>query len=630
MVSEAYEAGLRTALDDENYEKLMALRNPKLHEFIADAIELCTPDSVFVCTDSEDDVAYVRRRTVEIGDETPLAIEGHTIHFDGFRDQGRDKAITKYLVPPGVDLGANLNSMGRNEGLAEVRGYLKGSMVGREAIVRFFCLGPIDSAFSISGVQVTDSAYVAHSEDLLYRTGYAEFKRLQDSGDFFRVLHSAGELKDSVSANVDKRRVYVDVEDDCVYSVNTQYGGNTIGFKKLALRLAIRKADREGWLAEHMFAMGAHGPGGRVTYFTGAFPSACGKTSTAMLPGETIIGDDIAYLRAIDGQARVVNVEYGIFGIIRDVNPEDDPVINEILTNPGEVIFSNVLVKDGRPYWLGMGCELPSEGTNYSGQWRAGNTDDAGKAISPAHGNARYTVSLKNLSNLDSRVDDPAGVPAQGIMYGGRDSDTWVPVQQSLDWAHGVITMGASLESETTAAALGQEGVRTHQPMSNLDFVSVPLGRYVQNHLDFGAGLEKPPLIFAVNYFLKNEQGEYLNGMADKGVWMKWMELRVHGDVDAIRTPTGSVPIYADLARLFREVLRAEYTQEQYNEQFVLRIPENLAKLERIEAIYRRDVPDTPEVFFETLGAQRARLVDAQKRYGDYVAPSQFHEESVS
>jgi len=629
-VSEAYEAGLRTALDDENFAKLTALRNPKLHQFIADAIERCTPDSVFVCTDSEDDVAYVRRRAVEIGDETPLAIEGHTIHFDGFRDQARDKANTKYLVPPGVDLGANLNSIGRNEGLAEVRGYLKGSMVGREAIVRFFCLGPTDSAFSISGVQVTDSAYVAHSEDLLYRTGYGEFKRLQDSGDFFRVLHSAGELKDSVSANVDKRRVYVDIEDDCVYSVNTQYGGNTIGFKKLALRLAIRKADRDGWLAEHMFVMGAHGPGGRVTYFTGAFPSACGKTSTAMLPGETIIGDDIAYLRAIDGQARVVNVEYGIFGIIRDVNPEDDPVINEILTNPGEVIFSNVLVKDGRPYWLGMGCELPGEGTNYSGQWRAGNTDDAGKAISPAHGNARYTVSLKNLSNLDSRVDDPAGVPAQGIVYGGRDSDTWVPVQQSLDWAHGVITMGASLESETTAAALGQEGVRTHQPMSNLDFVSVPLGRYVQNHLDFGARLEKPPLIFAVNYFLKNQHGEYFNGMADKGVWMKWMELRVHGDVDAIRTPTGSVPMYADLARLFREVLSAEYTQEQYNEQFVLRIPENLAKLERIETIYRTDVPDTPEVFFETLGAQRAGLADAQKRYGDYAAPSQFHEESVS
>ena len=623
-MSEAYQAVLRAGLSEENHQKLMALRNPKLHQFIADAIDLCTPGSVFVCTDSEEDIEYIRKKAIETGEETPLAIEGHTIHFDGYNDQARDKKNTKYLVPPGVDLGANLNSTGKEDGIAEVRGYLKGSMVGREAFVRFFCLGPVDSEFSISGVQVTDSAYVAHSEDLLYRTGYDEFKRLGDSGDFFRVLHSAGELKDSVSVNVDKRRVYVDIEDDIVYSVNTQYGGNTIGFKKLALRLAIRKADREGWLAEHMFVMGVHGPGGRVTYFTGAFPSACGKTSTAMLPGETIIGDDIAYIRAIDGQARVVNVEYGIFGIIRDVNPEDDPVINELLTTPGEVIFSNVLVKDGRPYWLGMGHELPGEGVNYSGQWRTGKKDAGGNEISPAHGNARYTVSLENLANLDPRVDDPAGAPVHGIMYGGRDSDTWAPVQQALDWAHGVITMGASLESETTAAALGQEGVRTHQPMSNLDFVSIPLGRYVQNHLAFAKHLKQPPLIFAVNYFLKDENGEYLNGMADKAVWAKWMELRLHGDVEAIRTPTGHIPRYEDLKALFCDVLSADYTEQQYTEQFMTRIPENLAKLERIETIYRTDVPDTPDVFFDTLAAQRTRLLEARNKYGDYVPPSQF------
>ena len=623
-MSETYETVLRKTLGEEDFKQLMALRNPKLHRFIADTIELCAPKSVFVCTDSEKDTAYIRRRAVDTGEETPLAIDGHTIHFDGFRDQGRDKENTKYLVPPGMDLGAHLNSTSKEEGVAEVRGLLKGSMAGREAYVRFFCLGPVDSAFSISGVQVTDSAYVAHSEDLLYRTGYEEFNRLGDSADFFRVLHSAGELEGSVSANVDKRRMYIDIEDDLVYSVNTQYGGNTIGFKKLALRLAIRKADSEGWLAEHMFLMGVHGPGERVTYFSGAFPSACGKTSTSMLPGETILGDDIAYLRAIGGEAKAVNVEYGIFGIIRDVNLEDDPLIHEILTTPGEVIFSNVLVKDGRPYWLGMGCGLPSEGINYAGQWRAGDKDDNGKEISPAHKNARYTISLKNLANLDPRVDDQAGVPVRGIVYGGRDSDTWVPIQQSLDWAHGVIAMGASLESETTAAALGQEGVRKHQPMSNLDFVSVPLGRYVQNHLDFVAGMEQPPLIFAVNYFLKGQDGEYLNGMGDKGVWMKWAELRVHGEVGAIPTPTGLVPLYEDLKRLFREVLDADYAEEQYNEQFKIRVPENLAKLDRIEGIYRSDVPDTPAVFFTCLGEQRARLREAQEKYGDYVLPSQF------
>lgn len=628
-MSEAYEAILEANLSPRDYQRLMDLRNPKLHRFVADAIELCTPTSVFVCADSEEDVEYVRRKAIETGEETRLAMEGHTVHFDGYNDQARDKENTRYLIPPGVSLGTNLNSIEKERGLAEVRSYLKGSMSGREMFVRFFCLGPTNSAFSIPGVQLTDSSYVAHSEDLLYRLGYDQFMSLGDSGVFCRVLHSAGELAGSVSANVDKRRIYIDIEDDVVYSVNTQYAGNTVGFKKLALRLAIRKADREGWLAEHMLIVGVHGPGGRVTYFTGAFPSFCGKTSTAMLPGETIVGDDIAYIRAIGGEARAVNVEAGIFGIIRDVNPEDDPLTYQVLSRPGEVIFSNVLVEEGQPYWLGMGQEFPSEGVNYSGRWRTGKKDDEGKKITPSHRNARYTISLKQLANLDDRADDPAGVPVRGIIYGGRDSDTWVPVQQSFDWAHGVVTIGASLESETTAATLGEEGVRKFQPMSNLDFVSIPLGRYIQNHLDFGSSLEQPPCIFGANYFLKNREGEYLNGMADKRVWVKWMELRVHEEVSTIKTPTGYVPRYADLERLFGEILGAEYTEEQYIEQFTIRVPESLAKIERLQSIYRTQVPDTPEVVLGILATQRDRLLESQREYGDYVSPFLFEVQSI-
>jgi len=615
------EKRLKDRLDDENYRKLMYLKNEKLCEFVADVVDLCQPDSVFVCTDSEEDIAYIRRRVVENGEETPLAIEGHTVHFDGYHDQGRDKANTKYLVEPGVDLGTSLNAIDKAEGVAEVRRYLAGSMVGGQGYVRFFCLVPTNSPFSFSGVQLTDSAYVAHSEDLLYRPGYEQFARLKGSGEFFRVVHSAGETKDNVSVRIDKRRVYIDLDDEIVYSVNTQYGGNTIGFKKLALRLAICRADREGWLAEHMFLLGGHGPGGRVTYFAGAFPSACGKTSTAMLPGETIMGDDIAYLRVLDGEVRAVNVERGIFGIIRDVNSEDDPVIYDVLTRSGEVIFSNVLVKDSRPYWLGMGCDIPAEGTNHSGPWHPGKRDADGKEITPSHMNARYTVALASLSNLDRRVDDTRGVAVSGIIYGGRDSDTSVPVQQSFDWVHGLITMGASLESETTSATLGQEGVRAFNPMSNLDFVSLPLGRYVQNHLNFVGGVARPPVIFAVNYFLKNDAGEYLNGMADKGVWLKWMERRVHGEVDALEGPTGHLPNYDDLARLFRELLDRDYSEQQYTEQFTIRVPENLKKIERIEEIYRTKVSDTPQILFDVLAEQKERLTQASAKHGDRVLP---------
>ena len=619
---------LREKLSREHFERLIALENPKMHEFVADAIELTGAASVFVCTDSEEDRAYIREKAVKDGEETPLDIPGHTCHFDGYNDQARDKAQTKYLLPPGSDLGASLNSIDKQPGVEEVRSFLKDSMAGREMLVLFFCLGPLDSDFSIPCVQITDSPYVAHSEIILYRPGYEQFGKIGSSGDFFRFLHSEGELapainkRGPVSKNIDKRRIYIDLEEDLVYSVNTQYGGNTIGLKKLALRLAIQKASRQGWLAEHMFVLGAHGPGGRVTYFAGAFPSACGKTSTSMLPGQTVVGDDIAYFRKIDGQIRSVNVEKGIFGIIRDVNSQDDPIIYQALMSPCEVIFSNVLIDNNhKPNWLGMGSELPEEGTNHSGKWQKGKTDDKGNEITASHKNARYCLNIPDLDNCDPLLDDPQGVPVGGIIYGGRDSDTWVPVEQAFSWAQGIIVKGAALESETTAATLGKEGVRTFNLMSNLDFLSIPLGRYIRNNLDFAGDIENPPLIFSVNYFLKDEDDKYLNGMADKLVWILWAELRVHGDVDGIETPTGLIPKYEDLARLFKDNLSTEYTRDDYVRQFTIRIPENLAKLDRVEKFYGENVSDAPAIVFDTFAEVRKRLKAAADKHGDYISP---------
>jgi phosphoenolpyruvate carboxykinase (GTP) len=613
---------LKQRIDKENYGKLMTLNNPKLHEFISDAIELTNPDSFFIYDGSEAGADYIRKLAIELGEESPLSIKGHTYHFDGYFDLARDKGQTKYLLPPGSELGESLNSIDKAGGVEEVRGFLKDSMSGRQMLICFFCLGPTDSEFSIPCVQITDSPYVAHSEILLYRAGYEQFRKIGDSPEFFRFIHSEGELKDAVSRNIDKRRVYIDLEGDMVYSVNTQYGGNTLGLKKLALRLAIQKASREGWLAEHMFLMGAHGPGGRVTYFAGAFPSACGKTSTSMLPGQSIVGDDIAYFRKKDGVIYCVNVEKGIFGIIQDVNSQDDPIIHEALTNPCEVIFSNVLIDENqKPHWLGMGSELPAEGVNHSGKWYTGKTDDKGNKITASHKNARYTLSITDLANQDPMLDDPNGVAVGGIIYGGRDSDTCVPVEQAYSWAEGIILKGASLESETTAATLGQEGVRTFNLMSNLDFLSIPLGKYIQNNLDFAEGVDNPPLIFSVNYFLKGKDGKYLNGMGDKKVWILWAELRVNGDVDAIETPTGMIPIYKDLAKLFKEQLGAEYSQADYVEQFSIRIPKSQAKLDRIEKVYREKVADTPQILYDTFAQVRGRLKALQDKHGDNVSP---------
>jgi phosphoenolpyruvate carboxykinase (GTP) len=551
---------------------------------------------------------------------------GHTVHFDSEYDQGRDRQATKYLVPRGITLSKALNQIDRQEGLAEVRGFLKDSMIGRTMIVRFVSLGPANSVFMILGLQCTDSWYVAHSENLLYRTGYGEFLKAGPKSDFLHVLHSAGKLnEDMVTVEHEKKRIYIDNMDNTIYSVNTQYAGNSVGFKKLAFRLAIRKASYEGWLAEHMLLMGVYGSNGRKTYFAGAFPSACGKTSTAMLPGETILGDDIAYIRDIESAARAVNVEAGIFGIIQDVNPKGDPTIFKVLTNPGEIIFSNVLVKDGRPYWLGMGSELPRDGVNFSGAWYEGKKDETGNEIPPAHKNARYVVSLNALENCDPELDNPQGVELGGIMYGGRDAKAYVPVQQSFNWEHGIIAYGASLETETTYAIVGEEGVPEINMMSIQDFISIPLGQNIRNNLGFGRKLKKAPAIFGVNYFLRErDNGKFVNAIQDKHVWVKWMELRVHGEAESIESPTGYLPKYEDLRKLFRQVLNKDYSKEDYANQFTIRVAENLAKIERVQRFYQENVSDTPLELFGILYLQRERLFKAREKFGDYITPVCF------
>jgi phosphoenolpyruvate carboxykinase (GTP) len=619
---------LKEQLDKENFAKLSALNNEKLFRFIADSIEIAKPAKVFISTDSPADIEYTRKQAVATGEEKPLKIKGHTVHFDGMEDQGRDREVTKYMVPKGETLSSALNQMDRDAGLAEVKGLLAGSMQGRTMVVRFMTLGPNNSVFSIPCVECTDSFYVSHSLDLLYRRGYEEFKRLGAKAEFFAILHSSGKVDERmVSVEADKKRIYIDYTTDTVYSVNTQYAGNTVGLKKLALRLTIRKADREGWLAEHMFLSGVFGKGGRKTYLAGAFPSACGKTSTAMLPGETIVGDDIAYFREINGKCMAVNAEAGIFGIIQNVTQKDDPAIWDVLTKEGEVIFSNILVKDGKPYWLGMGIDIPNDGENFSGQWYKGKKDAKGVEIPCAHKNARYAVTLKALKNCDPELDNPKGVELAGIMYGGRDPKSYVPCQQGFSWEHGIVAYGASLETETTFATVGKEGVPEINLMSIQDFVAISLGKYVKNNLDFGKKFKNPPLVFGVNYFLRDKDGKFCNGVRDKHVWVKWMELRIHGEAGCRVAPTGLIPKYEDLQKLFKEVLKKDYTQADYVNQFTIRIKENLEKIDRVVAYHKQNVAESPAEVFKVLAEQKKRLEEAGKKFGDFVSPFDLPEQ---
>lgn len=614
---------LKNRLDDVGFERLSKIKNRDVFQFIKKYVDILNPKKIYISIGDDKDKEYIKRRAIEEGEEQKLKIENHTLHFDGYYDQGRDKKNTKFMVSPDTDLDPSINKILREEAEKELDVLMKNISSDREIFVLFKTLGPKNSIFTIPCIQITDSPYVAHSENLLYRDGYEDFLKMKDGEDFFKFVHSEGELDENrVSKNIENRRVYIDIEKNIVYSINTQYGGNSIGLKKLAMRLAIKKASKEGWLTEHMLIMGVNGPKGRVTYLTGAFPSLCGKTSTATILGERLVGDDIALIKNINGQAKAVNFEKGMFGIIMGINSKDDPYIWEVLNSPYEVIFSNVLkLPDGSVYWIGKDGEVPDKGINHSGEWFKGKKDKDGKLIDPSHKNARFTFELKNLKNVDPNLENPDGVKIDGFIYGGRDSDTWVPVCEAFNFQHGIVLKGASLESETTAATLGKEGVREFNPMANLDFLSVPIGKYILMNLEFGKSLKIPPKIFGVNYFLKDKEGNWLNDKLDKKVWLKWIELRCNNEVDGVKTPVGFIPKYEDLVKLFREHLNKEYKKDDYIKQFMIRIPENLSKIERIEKIYREKVKDTPEVVFFELNEERKRLIEAKEKFGNYINP---------
>ncbi len=623
---------LKGKMSEESFQKLAILENQKVMDFIGQFAEHCNPATIYVCNDSAEDEQYIRDTSLEKGEEFKLAKDGQTIHWDGYGDQARDKVNTKYMVyKENLEKMASLNSVEYNEGLEEIMGFAKNNMAGKDAVVKFFCEGPAFSEFTIPCVQFTDSWYVAHSEAILYRSAYEHFKCMEASekDEFFRFIHSAGEQDErGCSANLDQRRIYMDTQNNIVYSMNAQYAGNSVGLKKHSMRLAINKAGQEGWLCEHMFVMAClNEDADRRTYFAGAYPSACGKTSTAMIPGEEIVGDDIAYFRNINGEFKAVNVEQGIFGIIKDVNAKDDPVIFDNLNLNQEMIFSNVLRgEDNNPYWLGSGLETPDKGDNHSGSdWYVGKKDAKGNEIGIAHGNSRYTMRLDYLANFDKAgFDAKKGVKVDGVLYGGRDSDTTVPCEESSSWEDGILLKACTLESETTSATLGAEGVRNPSPMANMDFVSYPLGEYTMNNINFVKDMKEIPKVFSTNYFLRTTEGDFCNDKLAKKVWLHWAEGRVHGEYEAIPTPTGKIPLYEDLKALFTKYLDLDYTLEEYTYQFTFRCDKWIAKLERSKVFFTKMDENLPEFIINKWDEAIAKITKAGEDFGTEILPGGY------
>ncbi|MFP4268617.1 MAG: phosphoenolpyruvate carboxykinase (GTP) [Spirochaetaceae bacterium] len=628
-----YDDVLKRKMSEGSYKKLTALENQKVYDHVGFFAEHCNPKSIYVCDDSQEDEDYVRAKALELQEEQTLAKPGQTIHWDGYGDQGRDKTNTKYMVyKENLERMKSLNSIEYEEGLREILDIAKDNMEGKEAVVKFFAEGPAFSEFTRPCIQFTDSWYVAHSEQILYRKGYEHFKSLKtqkEKDDIYRFIHSAGPLDErGCSVDLEKRRIYMDTQNNIVYSMNAQYAGNSVGLKKHAMRLAINQAGKEGWLCEHMFLMAAvNNDTPRKTYFAGAFPSACGKTSTAMIPGEKIVGDDIAYFRNIDNEFRAVNVEEGIFGIIKDINPVDDALIYENLVKPQEIIFSNVLRgPDNKPYWLGMGRETPKEGENHSGPgWYEGKKDSKGKEIPLANSNARFTMRLDYLDNFDKEgFENKRGVKVQGILYGGRDSNTTMPIEEAYTWEEGIVLKGASLESETTSATLGAEGIRKPSPMANLDFVSYPLGEYTINNIEFVKGMKDVPKIYQTNYFLTDEKGNYINPKTAKVVWLHWAEKRIHGEAAGYEVPTGIIPVYEEIADLYRRYMGSDYPREIYEMQFRFSCSRWMEKLERTKEFYKKMDANTPQRLFDIWDGAIERIEAARARYGDLINPGDY------
>lgn len=625
-----YDDVLKSKMTEASYAKLTALKNQKAYDFVGEFAAHCNPESIFVCDDSEADNQYLRDQALALGEEDAMANSKQTIHWDGYGDQARDKVNTRYIVyPENLEKMKSLNSVAYDDGYKEIMGIAKDNMAGKPAVVKFFAEGPTGSQFTIPCIQFTDSWYVAHSESILYRTAYDHFMNMEEAekGEFFSFIHSAGKLDErGCSVDIDDRRIYMDTQNNIVYSMNNQYAGNSIGLKKHSMRLAINKSGEEGWLCEHMFVMACLGKNDRKTYFTGAYPSACGKTSTAMIPGEQIVGDDIAYFRNINGEARAVNVEFGMFGIIKDVNEQDDPVIFENLMKNQEVIFSNILQgPDKKPYWLGMGVDAPESGKNFFGDWQKGIKDAKGNEVGVAHGNARYTMRLDYLDNIDKAgFEAKDGVKVEGVLYGGRDSDITVPVEESPSWKDGILLKAATLESETTSATLGAEGVRNPSPMANMDFVSYPLGEYTMNNIKFGEGVDQAPKIFSTNYFMKSPEGKFMTSKLAKKAWLHWADGRVHGEYDALDTPTGKIPLYKDVKDLFKEHLDEDFSEADYTYLFTFRCTKWIEKLERAKAFYAKMDASCPKEIFAAWDAAIETINAAKAAFGDEIKPGDY------
>jgi len=587
-------------------------------DFVTEVAELTTPDRIHWCTGSDDEWTELTDALVEAGTFTRLdpAKKPNSFHCASDpSDVARVEDRTFICSVDEKDAGPTNNWMAPDEMKGIMRGLYAGCMKGRTMYVIPFVMGHLDAEHPMFGVEITDSAYVTVSMRVMARMGSEVLRKMEElDASFVECLHSVGaplaDGQDDVSWPCNDTKYIVQFpEERAIWSYGSGYGGNALlGKKCYALRIASAIARDEGWMAEHMLILKLTSPEGVTKFVAAAFPSACGKTNLAMLeptvPGWKVesVGDDIAWMRVgEDGRLWAVNPEYGFFGVAPGTNEHTNP--NAMRTvNKGNSVFTNVaLTEDGDIWWEGLE-NTPAHATSWKGEPWTPDSDELS-----SHPNSRYCTPIKQCPILAPEYDDPRGVPIDAILFGGRRPTTIPLVTEARDWTHGTF-MGATLSSETTAAAVGQVGVVRRDPMAMLPFIGYHAGDYVNHWITMGKDNDesKLPKIYYVNWFRRDEDGGFLwPGFGENSRVLKWIIERLEGTAAAVETPIGLVPAPGAL-----DIDGLDLTEDQMRQALAVDPEEWKAEIPQIQEWFEKFGEQLPAVLWTELDGLKARLGD--------------------
>lgn len=575
--------------------------NKAVLSWLDEMVKLTTPDNVVWIDGSQEQLDELRKIAVADGTLIKLNEEklpGCYLHRTAENDVARVEDRTFICTSKKEDAGPINNWMAPADAYEKLGKLFAGSMKGQTMYVIPFIMGVPGSPFAKVGIELTDSIYVVLNMDIMTRAGKQALDELGDSDDFTKCLHARKDI------DAENRYIVHFPEDNTIWSVNSGYGGNVLlGKKCLALRIASYLGRKEGWMAEHMLILGLENPQGEVKYICAAFPSACGKTNLAMLiPPEELkgykvwtVGDDISWLRiGTDGRLWAVNPEAGFFGVAPGTSTKTNP--NALATTMSNTIFTNVALKpDNTVWWEGLDGDVPQSAIDWKGNpW----TPDMGTKA--AHPNSRFTAPAAQCPCISPEFDSKQGVPISAIVFGGRRAKTAPLVYQSFNWQHGVF-VGATMASETTAAAAGAVGVVRRDPMAMRPFAGYHMGDYFGHWLEMGKKIPNPPKIFHVNWFRLDDNGKFMwPGFGDNLRVLNWIIDRCEDKVDAVETPIGYLPKPEDinlegldtsmdtlkeLLSVDKEIWKEEVKGErEFFEQFGDRLPKQIKdELERLE-----------------------------------------------